>query len=455
LTKPIKKDSKGAKDTTSAPPPSQEPDNVDEQPPIADTSGLEVLAEPEQPGNEVGVSKPQTKSNEPFYWTTKYFTHSSALLGSILHSLQPKSTLTLEQLQAHNLSQNADQMFAATVPGISRFLDSEHINSVHPQSKESMIMRFIPNPLYTTPQKPKGVGAKALTVFPLIEMRFTIDPETDALSLRDVQSILSTENSDLMLPDSSVDVRFDQRTTSRLRSTKSANPYPASIIQFIADSNLNIRGSQGLSNGKLETPPKLMIPIASHLCREEGFGVLGLEEGEAIHDVEYLFAGLEIKNTMVMEFDGWELHYTSVEAGRANGHRGELRLRPNKLGKRKEASAGKHNEEEFVRSALALVDALDGGKGPRISFSKHATDSPVSWKRSGPRLKFHSGGGKEYVKKLNYFAKRIEFRNEEEVRDVSVTGGGQKEEKVDKWESEWGLDKDKEVGELKKAKERA
>lgn len=378
----------------------------------------EAIKSKTQPKATNSVSPPSilsTTDRGAYHWSKKYFINSSALLGTILHNLPSDSKTWPNKPLPTNLSEKAMHAFATTVPNISRLISSKDVDAIRPQAVESLIMRFMPNPFYLPSNVSRPIGSKALTAFPQVEMCFSVDSETDALSLRNVQAVLSTKNSDLMLSDSSVDVRFQQIITSKLRGQGGEDAYPGGIMEFIKNSNLNIRGSRGVSKGKLETPPKLMIPIDSHLTEDPGFELLGQQRTSIVHDVEYLFAGLEIHKTMVMGFDDWELEYTSIEAGRANGRRGELRLRPNMRGKRREATGQLDNEEEFVKSAFKLVDALDGGRAP---VSKHDPADRQIMKRAvnSQQSPVVNGREKKTHRNPTYFAHRIDFGSNEGVR---------------------------------------
>jgi hypothetical protein len=48
-------------------------------------------------------------------------------------------------------------------------------------------------------------------------------------------------------------------------------------------------------------------------------------------EVEYMFAGLEMRRSVATEVNGWKLVYTSVEAGQGGGRRAELALEGEKM----------------------------------------------------------------------------------------------------------------------------
>jgi hypothetical protein len=338
--------------------------------------------------------------NGPLHWTTDYFTESSALIGSILHSLPQNPQYAMESLLPANLSTKAEQSFSASVPHLSVLLGSQYAKMVRRTPTKSVIMRLVPNPYYRS-KGSVGMGSKMFTAFPNIEMNFKIMPETNDLVLDNMQAVLSTDISDLMLPDSSVDIRFEQNVRSRLRGKEGQDSLPPTILEFLENSDLNLEGT-------LVTPPKVSIPIASHLCRDPGFTLLDpSKDGREMHDVEYLFAGLEICKTVVMEFDGWILTYTSIESGSANGRRGELRLRPT----RRTASNKICTEADFTNSAFQLVEALDNGNTRQVV--KSMVETPlVRW--TGP-----NGTQDKTRKKFHYFSKKIDLRDVQQKREDS------------------------------------
>jgi hypothetical protein len=306
---------------------------------------------------ESDISDPKhSVSKTAVYWSPNYITESSALIGTILHSVSPSSAVTLQSLKPADLFHRADQKFDSATPNFSHLVNSKDARKVH-DPVQSIIMRLVPDPL----EEGKGPGSQVLTAYPSIEMHFSIDPTTKNAKVEAVQAVVSTENSDLMLPNSSVDVRFQQNIRSQLRRPKSGDAYPKSVRDFINNSNLNIENAR-----YIETPPRVKIPIDRHLCRSSTS--IDMNENDEIKEVSYMFAGLEIHNTVAMEFDDWVMTYTSIQAGKANGRRSELRLRPTAIKSSKLA----RSEDDFTRSVFRLIEALDTAKVP-LQISNYVT----------------------------------------------------------------------------------
>lgn len=175
-------------------------------------------------------------------------------------------------------------------------------------------------------------------------MRFDIDDATRESKLKDIRAIVHETKTDVMLPENLVDTRFEQDTVSRLKRR-----YPKQVDEYIKNSQLNLAG------GSFQALPRIRFPLSSHLIQEPGLKILGLschEHGDNC-EVEYLFAGLEIRSTLTYIWRGWRVEYTSIRAGKSGGRRSELRMRPEKNGERV-------GEEEFVKHAYMLADLIGG-----------------------------------------------------------------------------------------------
>lgn len=291
--------------------------------------------------------RPEERPANVAFWSKEVSVQSSALMGTVLYT-QPESSTSKAGSQQKPLFADATRCFSTAVPGISRLLATAFASNI--KSTESIVMRFLPNPFFATSSKDSPIGATALSAFPPVEMRFAIDPTTKVLGLNFIHAIVSNENSDLMLPDSPMDIRFQQKTTSRLYCNQWS--LPQGIGEFLNKSNLSL----DLLRGGLQAPPSLKIPIAAHLCTKDAFKLLGPNQKDTdIQDVEYLFVGLEIRRTIATEFEGWRLLYTSVEAGKAGGRRGELRLRPARTVESDDPEL--ETEEAFLETAFKLADA--------------------------------------------------------------------------------------------------
>ena len=310
-------------------------------------------------------------SDEDKTWESRYFTKTSALMGAVLHSsLESEPASPGDKLLRKTNFINA---FSTTVPNLSRVL-SKALAMNEGKTLEYLVLKFQPDP-FTTPtnsletsqQQSLPGSAAALTTFPPIELRFSVDPKSRETKLTSVLAMIHEKQTDVMLPEKTVDIRFQQRTTCRLRRHLHRR-----TEDFFENSLLILKGGS-----KLEIPPRIVVPIARRLCKGDGFDISGQNTDSAgknrvreddVTDVPYLFTGLELRSTLVFKLNGWRLFYTSISAGRAGGRRSELKIRPIWNGR----PAG---EEEFVRAAYQLADDLSGvvraGRDlPRVAFGK-------------------------------------------------------------------------------------
>jgi hypothetical protein len=339
----------------------------------------------------------EERSANVAFWSEEFVVQSSALMGTVLYAQPESSKIDSER---RPLFADATRCFSTAVPGISRLLAAASASNVKPT--ESIVMRFLPNPFYSASSKENPIGAAALSAFPPVEMRFAVDPTTEVLGLNSVQAVVSNENSDLMLPDSPMDIRFQQKTTSRLFCDQRS--LPPGIGEFLNQSNL---GPDFLQRG-VPTPSLLKVPIAAHLCTKDAFKLLGLGRNKTdVQDVEYLFAGLEIRKTISMEFEGWRLLYTSVEGGKAGGRRGELRLLPVRTVESENPKP--ETEEAFLEAAFKLADS---------SYTTEA--SRVTEKLVKRLVTYKDRQGLDANRTFKYFAKRPTILLEWEQRSSKL-----------------------------------
>ncbi|PQE07101.1 respiratory complex assembly rmp1 protein [Rutstroemia sp. NJR-2017a BVV2] len=282
-------------------------------------------------------------------WSGDGSIETSAVAGRVLHGFTSDNTFVPRELSATSRPEVL-HTFSSDISSIFRALRDAPLLTFRPF--ETLIMRFKPNPW--AEQTDGGlIGAKALTAFPLIEMRFSINFKYRQAKLRDVRAITSADTSDLMLPQSKYDLRFQHRVSSYMipfHGPLEDRQFSPSIESFVGKCNLDLA-----SDRPLETPASLIIPMADHICSPGARSLIdpqGRFEGHKLFPVDYLFAGLEYRNTMAFDFDGWETTYTTIEGGKAGGSGSELRLLPIRTDQQPAY------EEEFMQSAYKLVDIV-------------------------------------------------------------------------------------------------
>jgi hypothetical protein len=318
-------------------------------------------------------------------WDRKMFTTTSAIVGHILHETPDVSDVTA---LSSRVPTNRHVIFRPETMRLSRFLGAMEIPNALP--KTSLVMRFLPSPW-------TAAGSRTLAEFPPLEMHFAVHPETKDLELKDVIAVVASTASDVMLPALPLDLRFQQRSTARLH-TLYRYQLPQ-ITNFLKASQLNI------TQGRLETPPSLNLPIARHLCTPVAQGTPSGTLDDCV-DVEYLFAGLEYRNTLSLNFEGWSLVYTSVEGGKADGRRGELSLCPHRLNSntldtsQNSAEWQEKQTQDFIQAAYSLVDTLGNFDAAPIRRQKVLTQIRT-FSEKGPRLG-----------RFKYFDQKIDFTKE-------------------------------------------
>jgi len=330
------------------------------------------------------------------YWDRKTFTATSVIVGHVLHEV-PAVPEVATKLAVDATAQRA--MFYPAAVNISRLFGTMPLLNNLP--KTSLVLRFTPSPW-------TAAGPEVLTSLPPIEMRFAVNPTTKELNLKDVLAVVESTASEVMLPDRILDLRFQQRTTTRLR-TLYRHQLPQ-ILEFLKASQLN------LIRGRLETPPVLILPIANHLCNVPESDALQYSVDGSI-SAEYIFGGLEYRSTLALDFKGWQLLYTSIEGGKADGRRGELSLKPRRViddisDSNKSATAW---TEEFLEAAYLLVDTLEGydsipGRSVSSSTITHDTND-LSGRSYWTAM--------ERNKAFQYFRQRINFIMKHAVEDES------------------------------------
>lgn len=310
-------------------------------------------------------------------------TNTSAIVGNLLQEVSGTPEVTA-RFPENVISERT--IFRPRIMNISRLLGV--IPRLHNLSRTSLVMRFIPSPWTTE-------GPQILTSLPPIEMLFKVDEHSKELKLKHVLAVEEVTASDIMLPDRALDLRFQQRTTSRL-DTLQCHRLPQ-ISEFLKASQLN------LTRGRLETPPELTLPIATHLCNGEVQESLRNSLNESV-DMQYIFGGLEYRSTLDFDFKGWKLLYTSVEGGKADGRRGELSLLPRRLGG--DISDDEKIQaawtEKFIEAAYRLVDTLENSDATSVNYVKPFVKSLKEYRLP------------ERNKTFEYFNRLINFENQEE-----------------------------------------
>ncbi|KAA8569021.1 hypothetical protein EYC84_000694 [Monilinia fructicola] len=330
------------------------------------TAGVNILGESQEDSNPEGAE---------FLWSHEYSPTTSIKAGTVLHNISsrrideqvddderglsdhgtvsPDETLNTNKLETE-MDNGAIRIFSTQAPNLSGLFQSDHIdNTVSHKPNQELVLYFKPNPWALCPNG-EPIGPSALNDFPPIEMSFTIDPKSFEARLRDIHAIVSTETADLMLPELKADLQFERKIRSSmlmkdskldggLDGLKSA---ASAVKDFVENSQLDLSSDQ-----QLETPPKLILPLAKHLCTKNAWERMARKPHLGL-DVEYLFTKLEYRKTAVYNFDNHEIICTSIEAGKAGGSRLELSLTSRSMPSQDEM-------DKTMKAALKMVELMD------------------------------------------------------------------------------------------------
>ncbi|KAJ8066727.1 hypothetical protein OCU04_004118 [Sclerotinia nivalis] len=329
----------------------------------------------------VGVKLSGERQSDPdprgaeFLWSHEYSPTTSIKAGTILHNItshrigkyidddakpsrgQPTissdTTLNMNSLKAE-MDNGSLRIFSTQAPNLSGLFQSDHIaKGLSEQAEQEIVMQFKPNPWALCPNG-EPLGPSAFDELPAIEMSFSLNRESYEVKFRELHAIVSTEIADLMLPEFKADLQFERKIRSRMLFEDSnpengqdeLNSAATAVTDFIKNSQLDLTSDQ-----QLETPPKLVLPLARHLCTEKSWNRMGGKPQLGV-DIEYLFAKLEYRKTATYNFDNHEIRCTSVEAGKAGGSHLELSL----------TSRSMPSQDEFnhtMKTALKMVQLMD------------------------------------------------------------------------------------------------
>ena len=152
--------------------------------------------------------------------------------------------------------------------------------------------------------------------YPDIDLFIDIDWDKKRTKLKDARLISDDRISDLLLPEKAVDIRLEAHSYL----TFLRNNTDPSLLSFIDSSNLDIWGTD-----RLRTPSRVQLSIPKYVIGPRSSSSQLANGGESV-DVEYAFVSLEQRSSLNLEYEGYPLSYTTIEAGRSGGRRDELCL---------------------------------------------------------------------------------------------------------------------------------
>ncbi|KAI1749308.1 hypothetical protein F4782DRAFT_514124 [Xylaria castorea] len=282
-----------------------------------------------EPVEESLESLPETESPlHPVKWSNVSRTSTVACFGQVLHSYQSSNpTPLLSDL----LASTDRRLFTPATPHplhVSKFGASDSDGSSPlVTTKSTIVIRFwqcpASDPSVMLTKEASSLAQDAPRA-PALELRLAAS-DHEVKGIESFRAITRAHHTDVMLPSSLVDVRFTQtqyETVQALgRGTTLADWAP--LADYLGHAVFD------LANGKLETPPRQRFPVPRRLLTAPPSSVSADElHPDDLVDVSYEFVGLEFHRSVTLPYEGHQLTYTSIEAGKGGGRRAEVTLEP-------------------------------------------------------------------------------------------------------------------------------
>lgn len=256
-------------------------------------------------------------------WQSSAQRRLSATLGHVLFadvSAQSGMTEALPALPTSTTSNDRRSFLSnGPVPGFWPLLDKlTQKDSLRVAEQKSDIDTRGEVWIRLVPMSVSQGAKKTDLVLPDIELCVRVDTSTNIARLDKVNLMLSSRESDILLPDEATDLRFTDETFITAGSS-----FEETVNQFIQASNLDTFGQE-----RLRTPPKAQILIPKHaLLNTRGTKVTKAPDipNEGLL-AEYTFSSLEHRSSLSTSYEGCKLQYTIIEAGKTGGRRSEIRL---------------------------------------------------------------------------------------------------------------------------------
>ncbi|KZF22173.1 hypothetical protein L228DRAFT_261382 [Xylona heveae TC161] len=241
-------------------------------------------------------------------WESQITRETFALIGKIIH--ETPRLIDPQPCPAEKISETG----SARRPLSGSFLATQNLlqelNVGIPLTAEFIKIRLIPSPWSER-------GGNLFQNIPSIEIVLSIPVTTEQPQVQSIRAIIGERVSDLLLPQRPGDARFITRSYVEL-----ANPGTDKQFQrFLNESSLNIRGKE-----RLRTPSALTVSLPNWLIQDTNSEKRSEPASTQQTEVDYLFGGLDYRESIHFPFEGWNASYTSIEAGKFGGRRGELRL---------------------------------------------------------------------------------------------------------------------------------
>ncbi|KAI1087387.1 mitochondrial inner-membrane-bound regulator-domain-containing protein [Rostrohypoxylon terebratum] len=293
---------------------------------VKSKSTLPKLAHPVEPNTEMPQfdGKREFLPDSPFPAHVSKWSHHSkvstkAKFGYLLHKNDPStSPPPLPEL----LNANHPRAFAplAAHPLYLARLEASNDEAAHAliQTKTTVVIHLWP----------QRTSKKYAPVYqaPLLELHLATSG-SKVEGVESMRAIEQTHTTDVMLPASLVDIRFTQEKYWELEGEPGTIDTWQPFTTFLGPARLD------LERGKFDMPPQQKFPIPKRLLSysDPNFpSTTGAESAtpDGLVGVPYTLAGVQVRRSVSMPFEGFQLTYTSVDMERAGGHQTEVSLEP-------------------------------------------------------------------------------------------------------------------------------
>ncbi|KAG5942558.1 hypothetical protein E4U53_007221 [Claviceps sorghi] len=183
--------------------------------------------------------------------------------------------------------------------------------------KTAIVLHFAPDMTTASSSASARRGA-----FPLVRLHIPVNPSDDLSNFSFpeaavLEATIPQHQADILLPGESVDVRLTQ--TRLLPLNSKSQP---SLQDFLHASQFN------LLQGQLHTPSRTTFSIPNHWSSpsSSSSSPRRKQDKTSTTNTPYLFTGLEIHQTIAVEWHGHTLQYSSIEAGHHAGQQQKLSL---------------------------------------------------------------------------------------------------------------------------------
>ncbi|OHF03531.1 hypothetical protein CORC01_01250 [Colletotrichum orchidophilum] len=267
---------------------------------------------------------------------SKPFVSTTASFGHILHQYDEAkfSIAKAAKAKAH--------IFSPCSPppaGLAPVVEPAAFAELSTPVVTTLVLGFRPHPT--------AVKEIARNLPDLLELHLTVPDDLPEGPLawdacpRRLVATLSQTFADVAYPSEPVDLRFSQP----LLSTMSPTALDASAFrEYIETAKLN------LLEGRLRPPPEVELS-----------GLPSAKDADSVSGpAKYMFAGLEMRRTLEVDFEGHKLQYTSIEAGLHGGRRSQMSLEA--VPPSAEAALSKDEQKGYVKRYLGIAEDFVRGR---------------------------------------------------------------------------------------------